>query len=94
LLDKPNAWVYILAMPTLIKESGFEVRIYTRDEHPPAHVHVWKAEGEAVIYLGDDETPPSLCEVNRMRKKDVRKALNIVEDNQEILRAEWRRYHG
>ena len=29
-------------MPTVIREDGFEVRIYTFD-HPPAHVHVAKA---------------------------------------------------
>ena len=29
-------------MPTLIREEGFEVRIYTLD-HPPPHVHVAKA---------------------------------------------------
>jgi hypothetical protein len=29
-------------VPTLIREEGFEVRIYTLD-HPPPHVHVAKA---------------------------------------------------
>jgi len=29
-------------MPTVLREEGFEVRIYTLD-HPPAHVHVAKA---------------------------------------------------
>ncbi|HKC79753.1 MAG TPA: DUF4160 domain-containing protein, partial [Gemmatimonadaceae bacterium] len=29
-------------MPTVIREDGFEVRIYTFD-HPPPHVHVSKA---------------------------------------------------
>jgi Domain of unknown function (DUF4160) len=29
-------------MPTVIREDGFEVRIYTFD-HPPPHVHVAKA---------------------------------------------------
>jgi len=29
-------------MPTVLREDGFEVRIYTFD-HPPAHVHVAKA---------------------------------------------------
>ncbi len=68
--------------------------IYTRDEHPPAHVHVWKAEGEVVIYLGDESAAPSIREVNRMPKKDVRKALALIEENQEQLLVEWRRIHG
>src|SRR5216684_27984 len=29
-------------MPTVLREEGFEVRIYTLD-HPPPHVHVAKA---------------------------------------------------
>jgi hypothetical protein len=29
-------------MPTVLREEGFEARIYTLD-HPPAHVHVAKA---------------------------------------------------
>lgn len=81
-------------MPTPIKEAGFLVMIYTRDEHPPAHVHVWKAEGEAVIYLGDETTAPSLHEVNRMSAKDARRALAIVEGHQDLLLGEWRRIHG
>ena len=33
-------------MPTVLREAGFEVRIYTFD-HPPPHVHV-KRRGEEV----------------------------------------------
>ena len=29
-------------MPTVLRDAGFEVRIYTLD-HPPPHVHVAKA---------------------------------------------------
>jgi hypothetical protein len=29
-------------MPTVLRDEGFEVRIYTSD-HPPPHVHVAKA---------------------------------------------------
>lgn len=68
--------------------------IYIRDEHPPAHVHVWKAEGEAIIHLGNEDELPSVHQVNRMSAKDARKALAIVEENQELLLAEWRRIHG
>ena len=81
-------------MPTLITQDGFAVMIYIRDEHPPAHVHVWKAEGEVIIYLGDESELPSVHQVNRMSKKNVRQALAIVEENQEMLLEEWRRIHG
>jgi hypothetical protein len=37
-------------MPTVLREDGFEVRIYTFD-HPPAHVHVAKAGAVVRIEL-------------------------------------------
>ena len=45
-------------MPTIYRQNGFEVMIYTND-HRPAHVHIFKADGEVLIYLGSDITPPS-----------------------------------
>ena len=38
-------------MPTVLREDGFEVRIYTFD-HPPPHVHVAKAGAIVRIDLG------------------------------------------
>ena len=38
-------------MPTVPREEGFEVRIYTFD-HPPPHVHVAKADAIVRIDLG------------------------------------------
>ena len=81
-------------MPTPIKQNGFAVRIYTRDEHPPAHVHVWKAGGEMVIYLGDEQTPPSVRESRGLAARDERRAFELVVNNQELLLREWRRIHG
>ena len=37
-------------MPLVLLEGGFAVRIYLND-HPPAHVHVLNAGGEARIML-------------------------------------------
>ena len=38
-------------MPTVLRESGFSVKIYTED-HAPMHVHVRHQNREAVILLG------------------------------------------
>jgi Domain of unknown function (DUF4160) len=40
-------------MPTGLRQDGFDVMIYT-DDHPPAHVHVFKAGEEIIIDLGDE----------------------------------------
>lgn len=68
--------------------------IYTRDEHPPPHVHIQKGGGMVVIYLGDEETPPSLREIYRLNSRDVQNALTIVENNQEAFLQRWREIHG
>jgi len=80
-------------MPTVLRESGFRVVIYTRDEHPPAHVHVWKAGGEAVIRLGDGGELPVIHEVSGMPKRDARRALDLVTEHQGLLLARWEEIH-
>lgn len=80
-------------MPTIYRKDGFEILIYTND-HTPSHVHVFKAEGEVVINLGNENTPPQIRDNIYMNKKDERKALLIVAENQELFLAHWRRIHG
>ncbi|MDQ3753481.1 MAG: DUF4160 domain-containing protein [Acidobacteriota bacterium] len=80
-------------MPTVLRLNVFDVRVYTHD-HPPAHVHVWKAGAEVIINLGDELHPPSVRENKRMSGKDERRALEIVGQEQEFLLDEWRRIHG
>jgi hypothetical protein len=80
-------------MPTLLRQEGFKVMIYTND-HPPAHVHVFKAEGEVIITLGDEQTPPQVRENISMSRRDERKALIIVGTHQDDFITEWRRIHG
>jgi hypothetical protein len=80
-------------MPTVLRQDGFEVMIFTHD-HPPAHVHVFKAGGEAIINLGDEKTRPWTRENNRMSQKDEKRALAIVSAHQNMLLREWRNIHG
>lgn len=60
-------------MPTLIREAGFEVRIYTLD-HPPPHVHVAKAGAIVKINL-------STCHVTeivgQISDRDVKRAEQL-----------------
>lgn len=80
-------------MPTVLRQGGFEVMIYTHD-HTPAHVHVWKAGGEVVINLGAENVAPEIRENKSMSTKGMRQALRIVAENQSFLLDEWRRIHG
>ena len=77
-------------MPTLIRENGFEVRIYTLD-HPPPHVHVAKARAVMKIDL---DSCLVVSVVGRISDREVRRAERLVAMHAQFLRAEWRRIHG
>jgi hypothetical protein len=72
-------------MPTVLCVDGFAVMIYTHD-HLPQHIHVFKGEESVIIALQD----LSLRSVH-MTNPNVRKAIGIVNANQDFLIAEWER---
>lgn len=81
-------------MPTVLRQNGFKVRIYTND-HPPSHVHVFKGKGELVFYLGSEsEAPRMVKELSPMNPSDARLARAIVREQQQYLLGEWRKIHG
>lgn len=81
-------------MPTVLRLNGFNVRIYTND-HEPAHVHVFKADGEVRIRLGLGGNRPKLLEVSRrMSVRDAAQAVVMVEEHNDFLLLEWRKIHG
>ena len=86
---KPKAFG-ILSMPTLIRHEGFEVRIYTLD-HPPPHVHVFKAGAVVRIDL-------STCMVTEIvgdiSDRDVKRAEQLVAERADVLQQAWERLHG
>ncbi len=77
-------------MPTLIRQGGFEVRIYTLD-HPPPHVHV--AKGGAVLKI-DLATCQVVEIVGKIPDRDVRRAEALVAANAQVLMHNWIGIHG
>jgi Domain of unknown function (DUF4160) len=71
-------------MPTLLRQNGFDVRMYF-DDHDPAHVHVFKSGGQAKVELGSAERLPSLIMVQGMSIKDAKRAIEIVTEHQSKL---------
>lgn len=80
-------------MPTVLRESGFEVIIYTKD-HLPMHVHIFKAEGELIVNIGNKLTDISIREYYGMQRSDRRQALRLVAGHLIILVEKWREIHG
>ena len=77
-------------MPTLIREDGFEVRIYTLD-HPPSHVHV--ANAGAVVKI-DLSTHHAIEIVGSISDRDVKRAEQLVARHTQFLKQEWEKLHG
>jgi hypothetical protein len=80
-------------MPTVLRKDGFSFRIYY-DDHTPAHVHAFKAGGEAKIDLGDGLTDPKLLALYDMSSKDAKRALEIVLEHRIELLKRWIEIHG
>ncbi|MDB5102190.1 MAG: hypothetical protein JWM80_6611 [Cyanobacteria bacterium RYN_339] len=82
-------------MPTIIREDGFEVIIYSGNEHAPPHVHVFKAGDHLRVAIGDAETYPyPLGRGNTLTGKAGVVAIDLVKKHQATLAAAWRRIHG
>ncbi|MCY7377227.1 MAG: DUF4160 domain-containing protein [Pyrinomonadaceae bacterium] len=80
-------------MPTLVRKNGSQIIILIND-HLPMHVHVFKAEGELIVNLGDEQKPAAVRDNFGMRRSDVRQALKLVNENHNLLAEKCRGIHG
>jgi hypothetical protein len=78
-------------MITILRPYGLRVVIY-RFDHLPPHVHV-VGDGEVKIELVAGGAP-RIINVQGMKAGDVRKALQAVTDNQDMLLQMWSSLHG
>ena len=76
-------------MATILRRDGFRVMVFTNDQEPP-HVHVFKAGVEAVIELA----PLAIRDNYRMSRANLRRAVDLVAENQPLLVEAWRAVHG
>lgn len=77
-------------MPTIIREDGYEIRIYTLD-HPPPHVHVAKAGAVLKIDLA---TCQVIEIVGTISDREVKRAEGLVAKHAQLLEKEWTNIHG
>jgi histidinol phosphatase-like PHP family hydrolase len=79
-------------MVTIYRAHGLRVIIFT-DDHEPAHVHVF-GDGQAKINLIGADGSPALVWAEDMKANDLRRAMQLVRDQQEQFIAKWREIHG
>lgn len=75
--------------PTIIRERGFRIVIFFND-HAPAHVHAIKDDGMARFGL----EPVEVLDNYGLKKKDLKRARQIIEENQALLLENWNLIHG
>lgn len=84
-------------MPTVLRQNGFQVRIYT-DDHFPPHVHVVRGGGLIIIYLDGENGKNTgdlwVRESHELSRRDERQALDLVAANYELLKGAWEAIHG
>ncbi len=79
-------------MVTIWRADGLRVVIFV-DDHQPAHVHVF-GDGHAKINLLGADGIPELVWADGMTRGDIRRAMRIVIEQQELLLARWEDIHG
>lgn len=79
-------------MVTVFRAHGLRVVIFAND-HEPAHVHVF-GDGEAKIDLLGIGGGPELIWAQGMTRAEIRRAVQIVGEQQAMLLARWRDIHG
>lgn len=79
-------------MVTIHRAHGLRIVIYT-DDHEPAHVHVF-GDGHAKINLIGPEDGPELVWAEDMKRNEVRRAMQVVTEQQAVFLARWREIHG
>jgi hypothetical protein len=79
-------------MVTIFRADGLRFVIFV-DDHEPAHVHVF-GDGEAKINLLGLGGEPELIWADGMKRGDIRKAMRIVEEQQDAFLESWRNIHG
>ena len=79
-------------MVTVHRTHGMRFIIFV-DDHEPAHVHVF-GDGHAKINLLGAAGLPEIVSIEGMKRGDVRKAFQVVIEEQKSLLARWREIHG
>ena len=79
-------------MVVVHREAGLRFVIF-KDDHEPAHVHVL-GDGDAKIRLFGNDGLPKVEEAKRMKRPVLKRAKNIVKEQQFMLMNRWKEIHG
>lgn len=76
-------------MPTLFIINGLRFFFYAFD-HEPIHVHVEGTDGTAKFLIEPEIT---LLENKGLKPKQIKKSIEALEENKEIIIERWKELH-
>lgn len=77
-------------MPTILREDGCRVYLYSHEPNEPAHVHVDKGGGSAKIWL----TPVTVAFSVALTPRDLGNVVRLVSRYRDHLVEAWHGYFG
>jgi len=80
-------------MPTVRRAGNLRFVVFL-DDHGPPHVHVFSADGEAKLLLGEAHGRPALVWARGMDRGNLRRAMAETLAHRGKLLLAWRRVHG
>jgi hypothetical protein len=89
-------------MANVLKDTEVNLYVYIYpNDHKPAHVHVFvgpkrsKSSNSIKINIGKDDEQPEVVLVNpTVKTSDIKRAVELVMRNREMLLKKWRETHG
>ncbi len=80
-------------MPKVLSLEGYDFVIYLGDHEPP-HVHVRRGGGEAIVTIGNGRGEAVLRQEHGLKRHELRRAIELVEDHRPQLLGAWRQHNG
>ena len=80
-------------MPKVFNLNGFYCMVYTLDHDPP-HVHIKYSGTTTILNLGASSEDIAIRDPQNMKTKDIKKAMELLEENWDDAAAKWEEYHG
>jgi len=81
-------------MPQVVEVEGYRVMVYTRDEHPPAHVHVAKNASTIRVLLHAGSVEYESYDGAKPKPQERRRAVEIVAEHFDACWKSWRTHHA
>jgi DNA-directed RNA polymerase specialized sigma subunit len=81
-------------VPTIFEQDGYRVMVYTRNEHPPPHVHVRHAGTDIAIAISRSGARYMKSSGRRPTEREIRRAVQIVQEHLKQCLTAWNSYHA